>query len=76
MFVTSTPCASDDEQSDLEEEVDADDDPLYVPDLEDERDEVEDFADFDDCLYEWVTRKNNWSLNFDMHSFLSFSIFL
>ena len=52
MFVTSTPCSSDDEQSDPEEEMDADDDPLFVPDPEDKRDEDEDFADFDDCLYE------------------------
>ena len=27
-------------------------DPLYVPNSEDERDEDEDFADFDSCLYE------------------------
>ena len=33
-----------------EEKMDADDDPLYVPDPDDERDEDEDFAD--DCLYE------------------------
>ena len=52
MFVTSTPCASDDEPSDSEEEMDADDDPLYVPDPDDERDEYEDFANFDYCLYE------------------------
>lgn len=51
MFVTSTPCGSDDEPSDCEE-MDAEDDPLYVPDPDDERDEDEDFADFDDCLYE------------------------
>ena len=52
MFVTSTPFASDDEQSDPEEEMDADDDLLFVPDPEDKRDEDKDFADFDDCLYE------------------------
>ena len=52
MFVTSTPCASDDEPSDLEEEMDAGDDPLYVPEPDDEGEDDEDFADFDDCLYE------------------------
>ena len=52
MFVTSTPCASDDEPSDLEEEMDADDDPFYVPEPDDERDDDEDLADFDDCLHE------------------------
>ena len=52
MFVTSTPCGSDDEPSGSEEEMDADDDPSYVPDPDDERDEDENFADFDDCLYE------------------------
>ena len=52
MFVTSTPCASDDEPSDSEEEMDADDDLLYVPNPDDERDEDEDFANFDYCLYE------------------------
>ena len=51
MFVTSTPCASDNEPSDSEEEMDADDDPLYVPEADDEREDDEDFADFDDCLY-------------------------
>ena len=35
MFVTSTPCASDNEPSDSEEEMDADDDPLYVPEADD-----------------------------------------
>ena len=52
MFLTSTPCASDDESSDSEEEMDADDDSLYVPEPEDEMAEDGDFADFDDCLYE------------------------
>ena len=52
MFVTSTPCGSDDEPSDSEEEMDADDDPLYVPNPDDERDEDENFPDFDDCFYE------------------------
>ena len=52
MFLTSTPCASDDEPSDSEEEMDADDDSLYVPEPEDEMAEDGDFADFDDCLYE------------------------
>ena len=46
MFVTSTPCASDDEQSDPVEEMDSADDLLFVPDPEDKRDEDEDFADF------------------------------
>lgn len=40
MFVTSTPCASNDEQSDPEEEMEAGDDPLYVPDPKDERDKM------------------------------------
>ena len=52
MFLTSTPCASDDELSESEEEMDADDDSLYVPEPEDETAEDGDFADFDDCLYE------------------------
>ena len=47
MFLTSTPCASDDEPSDSEEEMDADDDSLYVPEPEDEMAEDGDFADFD-----------------------------
>ena len=51
MFVTSTPSASDDEPSDSEE-MDAYDDPLYVPDPDDDRDEDEDEDFADDCLYE------------------------
>ena len=51
MFVTSTPCASDDEPSDSEE-MDADGDPLYIPDPDDHRDEDEDKDFADDCLYE------------------------
>ncbi|XP_068736804.1 uncharacterized protein [Montipora capricornis] len=54
MFVTSTPSASDDEPSDSEE-MDADDDPLYVPDPDDDRDEDEDEDFADDCLYEQPT---------------------
>ena len=52
MFVTLTPCASDDEPRDSEEEMDTDDDPLYVPEPDDERNEDADFADSDNCLYE------------------------
>ena len=51
MFVTSTPCASDDEPSVSEEEMDADDNSLYLPEPEDEMYEDGDFADFKDCLY-------------------------
>ena len=51
MFLTSTPCASADEPSDSEEEMDADDDSSYVPKPEDEMDEDGDFADFDQ--FDW-----------------------
>ena len=55
-FVTSTPSQSEDEMSegDPEEEMDADDDPSYVPDPEEETDDDEEFDDFDDCFYEWA----------------------
>ena len=52
LFVTSTPCASDGDPSDPEEEMDADDDSLYVPGPEDEMNEDGEFAHVDDCLYE------------------------
>lgn len=51
LFVSSTPCQSEDELSE-EEDMDADDDPLYAPDPDEESDEDADFDDFDDCLYE------------------------
>lgn len=51
-FVTSKPSQSKDEESASEEEMDADDDPSYVPDPDDEMGEDKDFDDFDDCLYE------------------------
>ena len=50
MFVTSTPCTSDDEPSVAEEEMDKDDDSLHLPEPEDEMYEDRDSADFEDCL--------------------------
>ena len=51
LFVASTPCQSKDELSE-EEDRDADDDPLYATEPDEESDEDADFNDFDDCLYE------------------------
>lgn len=50
--MTSKPSQSKDEESASEEEMDADDDPSYVPDPDDEMGEDKDFDDFGDCLYE------------------------
>ena len=52
LFTTSTSCQSEDEFSDEEEQNDADDDPSYVPDPDEEIVENATFEDIDDCLYE------------------------
>ena len=53
MFVTSTPCQSEDEGSESEEEEgDMDDDPSYDPEMDDDKIENDDDDDYDDCLYE------------------------
>ena len=51
LFLSSTPCQSEDGLSD-EEDMEADDDPSYAPDPDEDLDEGADFDDFDDCLYE------------------------
>ncbi|XP_068674571.1 uncharacterized protein [Montipora foliosa] len=51
-FTTSTPCQSEDQESDPEEEMETNDDPSYVPDRDDEVEEDPAFDDFDDLKYE------------------------
>ena len=53
MFVISTPCQSEDEASESEEEEgDMDDDSSYDPEMDDVKIENDDEDDYDDCLYE------------------------